>query len=347
MISLISKIFNGYRKRIYDNISHNKKRRAFQEFADSIFKKEYSGDAYKGKGKTLIIMVDEFTPKGGLVDKLKGIISAFAIAEILGYQFYILIDQPNFELYKHIKSHFPVYLLDKKNEVVSYHAAHSRPVFIYNYFPKNIKSLLNKLRSIDQIHLYCNVDLLPQLFQIERANASKKWGETFKKLFFFDAAIVKSLRETENTDYKKIGVHFRFMSSLGDFQDSGVDPKMSAMDQDNLMKACKNYLVSLLQIESDKSSYHLFSDSIRFLNFIMNDVYIQSTGMRIYCDTSNIAHTGIANNNEILKRAVLDFYSLGNCSKIYLIKGGGMHDSDFSRYASFINDAPFKLITIT
>lgn len=316
------------------------KLRDFGRFEDTLYNAYYSLEHKTGSSQTLIVMIDEHTPKGGLVDKLKGIISGYLLAEVLHYQFFVYIKVDNFPLYDFIKSYFPVYLHSETNNVLSFNAKQSRPFVLYNHLPISFNWTLRRLRKIQQIHLYCNLNLTSLIKKCSKSDAARHWGQTFQTLFYFDDRIFNAFPSIPR-QVKKVGIHLRFMSLLGDFQDSGVDPHLFPDKQVLLIDTCKRKFLELMKMEDNDAFFFLFTDSVKFIDAVLGDADIKAMNKIIYTDKSNIAHTGLMGKAEALERAVKDFYYLSRCDKVYLIKEPGMHNSDFSRYASFIRGIDF------
>jgi len=321
----------------------NRKLRDFNRFANDLYKANYNLNHQSGKSGTLIVMIDEHTPKGGLVDKLKGIVSGYLLAELLQYQFYVYIKVDNFPLYDFIRERFPVYLQSGTNEAVSFNKKQARPVMIYNHLPLSFRWTVWRLRQISQIHLYCNLDLTCLIKKSTKTEAIRIWGQSFNKLFYFDTAIVNAFPAIP-LNVKRIGVHLRFMSLLGDFQDSGVDPHLLPDQQVALIDLCKGRLKQLLTNDVSNSVFFLFTDSVRFIDSVLGDAEIAGMNRTFIADKKNIAHTGLMSEVSVLERAVRDFYFLSRCDKVYLIKGPGMHNSDFSRYSCYLQNTEFSII---
>ena len=61
-------------------------------------------------------------------------------------------------------------------------------------------------------------------------------------------------------------------------------------------------------------------------------------------NSNNIGHIYINKDLDTFKKTVSDFISLSLCYKVFQIRYRGMHNSDFSRYASYVNLSDFILI---
>ncbi len=74
---------------------------------------------------------------------------------------------------------------------------------------------------------------------------------------------------------------------------------------------------------------------------------ISFDGKRFYIESSHLGHIYIDKKTEIFEKAVADFLSLSLCIKIFQIRYSKMHNSDFSRYASYVKNTDFELIECT
>jgi hypothetical protein len=65
---------------------------------------------------------------------------------------------------------------------------------------------------------------------------------------------------------------------------------------------------------------------------------------KLVLDPVSIGHTALENAAGVFEKAVIDFNSLSSCKKVYQLRYGKMHNSDFSRYASMVNSNEFELV---
>lgn len=189
-----------------------------------------------------------------------------------------------------------------------------------------------------QAHLYCNVNILP-VFSNNLSEMAELWSKNFNKIFTFD---IKSLINYDFNKNQTIGVHLRFMDTFGDFNDL----KDSSYTLDYRL-SCINWCIDiLLKLFSDfpKNNFLIVSDSKYFLDCCKNLQVISSQKNRFFIDSDLIGHIHLINDFQIFNKAVSDFISLSLCDKVFQIRYGFMHNSDFSRYASYVNLSDFELI---
>jgi hypothetical protein len=283
----------------------------------------------------IILILDEKFQHGGLVDKMKGIVSGYYLS---------IISKNNFSIYFSNTQNPLLTILSKSINIITEHDKlsfskfNASPILWYNYVPKSKKYILWRLKYKMQVHLYCNVNILP-VFSNNISEMAELWSKNFNEIFTFD---INSLINYDFNKYQIIGVHLRFMDTFGDFKDL----KASSYTQDYRL-SCINWCIdTLLKLFSDFPNYKflIVSDSKYFLDCCKDLPVISSQKERFIIDSDLIGHIHLINEFEIFKKAVSDFVSLSLCNKVFQIRYGFMHNSDFSRYASYINLSDFELI---
>jgi hypothetical protein len=284
----------------------------------------------------LIYKIDENFQHGGLVDQIKGVVSAFYLSKIANIDFYIFFSDPHNPLLSIINTS-EINIIKNKNNL-SFSRKISTPVLWYNYFPKSKKNILSCLKNKKQIHLYCNVNVLP-VFKNNSNEMITDWSKNFNQIFKLD------LINSFNNNFIKnnhIGVHLRFMDLFGDFKDLNIS-QYSNEYRMSCLNWCVNRIIDLL-FKYQNFKFLLVSDSKFFLDYCNKFPIINLNRDRIIINSNQIGHIYINKDIDVFRKAVSDFASLSLCSKIFQIRYGRMHNSDFSRYASFVNISDFKLI---
>lgn len=284
----------------------------------------------------LFVNLDSNFSHGGFVDRVKGIISGYYLASISNLDFYIYLEDINDPIVSIINDSVINILYDKSK--VCYNKKKAYPVVWYNYTPKSIKKILKRIEPEKQLHLYCNIDIIP-VFTKNHENSIIQWSSIFNFIFKFEIKKEFSFNSLSNN---YIGVHFRFMGILGDFKDiRSITIDSSYKDQ--CISWCSEKLLSLIH-SYDKSKFIIVSDSNEFLNHIFSLSCINDRSNDIFLDVNNIGHTALDKSKNIFDKVVFDFLSLSNCKKIFQIRYGKMHKSDFSRCASYVNFSEFEII---
>ena len=280
--------------------------------------------------KQIIVMVDGRKTHGGLVDRLRGIITTYK---------YCLEHQIDFRI--HFTSPFRLEDLLIPNEYnwcisdedISYNSNCSLPVYINSsryggdaelvYQQKLAEKYFRK--EYKQIHVYTNMYY-----------ADKEFGGLFNSLF----KPVPKLQEWVNEQSESIGGNYiavatRFQNLLGDFKD-GASQALSLEEQEALIKKCINQIMMLQQNHSDIKKILITSDSAKFLKEVSKLDFV-------YVLPGEIGHMDTKSEDDISihMKTFLDFFMLAKSQKIYLLIIGKMYKSGFSNRAAKLSGIPF------
>lgn len=312
-------------------------------FKDIVFREpKYIAKFYRfchckqNASNALIFMADGRLAHGGLFDRLKGIISVFAISKVQGKRFAINFTDP-FRLEDYLVPNQYDWLI-MPNEI-SYNFFEARPLIVYGEI-SNPRRLL-KLRS-KQIHYYYGYNILSTING--KYGMHYDWGELYRELF----KPSEHLQENINVYKKEIGsdyyaVHLRFMNLLGDGVETLNNPCLPEDAKRQLKDKCINVLLELQRKHSvDGQRMMLASDSMAFLNEVKNripEAYI------IPGEVKHIDTAGKTNDAQNLK-VFIDLYMLAGAEKVYSIVSEGMWASAFPEYSAIIGDKSFERIFI-
>jgi hypothetical protein len=284
----------------------------------------------------LIFSIDENFQHGGLVDKMKGIVSAYYLSKIASINFYIFFSDPLNPLINIVNSSVINVITDRKH--LSFSNKISSPIIWYNYSPISKKYILRRLKNNIQIHFYCNINILP-VFKKDQSEIIFEWSKIYNDIF------KKYLTNQINPLYinnKYIGIHLRFIDLFGDFSDL----KISHYSNEHKI-LCLNWCVDKLNDLFNKYknfNFLIVSDSKYFLDHCKRLPYVSMNKDKFIINSNNIGHIYINKDLDTFKKTVSDFISLSLCYKVFQIRYSGMHNSDFSRYASYVNLSDFILI---
>ena len=288
----------------------------------------------------IIIMFDNQMQHGGLLDRIKGIITAKLIADELQYHFGIYVDKASFDLFKFLKPRNNIFKVDE-NQMV-YNIWTSRPVIYYNRFKIDKASILKLFRKRkQQYHFYCNTDLLRYFYSdLSQSELNKRWRVYFHELFYFTEyfdVVYKQSFYSKNV----IGIHLRFQFLLGDGEENTLMLDNTAKEE--LIKDC---ICSVNKIISDNYGFQFLiaSDSTFFLNAFKIVKDINSLGIIISKGT--VGHIDFVHTEAVLEKALTDFYLLSKCTSVYQILGKHMYNSQFSKYAAILGNADYHLVKI-
>lgn len=288
----------------------------------------------------IVLMFDENYSSGGFMDKIKGIISGKYIADQLGLDFYVYIKNKNFPIHNFLQSNQNIFR--NENYELEYNK-NSKPIILYNYSPSQ-KNILKKFKSKNQYHLYCNMNFIPN-FNLgkDEFELNRIWSNYFNEIFSFSSTILNLDELSHIQKNNKISVHLRFMNSLGDFNDIRNNELPNAEKEkliDNCLQAIKKILIEHKEIEK----VLIFSDSASFLNLVKPYFANTEFEQKIFVNADNIKHSALNFDEKVFEKTILDFYQMSNCCKVFQIHYKNMHKSDFSKYASLVNNIEYQLI---
>ncbi len=280
-----------------------------------------------------IFMVDGKFGHGGMFDRLKGIISAYAISKVQQKYFYINFCYP-FELQKYLEPNEYNWLIDKNDIVYSY--PYSRPLFLYGecYHPTR---LLKKRTG--QAHFYYGYNSLGVINM--KYGTDFEWGKLYRELFKPTPYLQQYIDYYQNEigrDYMVI--HTRFLNLLGDKVETAINPELPVDGKAILMK-------QILRKVEELSAHCemrilLASDSMIFIEYMKRekpDIYVVP-GQVKHIDTA-----GETSDAENIKMFV-DYYLISGAKKVYNIVGEGMWPSAFPEYAAKIGGTSFKRVLV-
>lgn len=280
----------------------------------------------------IIICFDGRISHGGLVDRLKGIISFYQIAKMLDYEFKIIFKHP-FQLSYFLESNQVEWEAIEKDE--KFYLFSSKILYLVNEFDKNPLKIIRKSKS-KTFFVYSNVDYLPVLFPDKSRDALNEiWRNNYDELFKTSNYLKEQLRFLPITPY--IVFHTRFTSLLGDFSDTVSLVLDDEERQILLRKVLKSIDVEALIHQGNE--IYVLSDSISFLEAIK-----ENTNYKVLKGAPTHIELG-SNDLDSHAKTFIDFYFIINSEKVFLVMQDKMHNSNFSKYAAIIGNSNFKIIT--
>lgn len=290
----------------------------------------FSEDIDKRK---IIICFDGLFSHGGLVDRLKGIVSFYEAAKILDYDFYIHFNHP-FHLSHLLKPNKVNWEIKEKE--LKYNPLTTKVLYLMDDFTVNPLDLLRNLKG-QTFFVYSNVDYFKTMHKDNsEAENQKAWRSNYNELFTVTDQLNKEIQKIDSAD--SIVFHARFASLMGDFKDSS-----SIVIQENKKKELINKLIQKIQVTSmlhPNKKIYVLSDSIIFLNYIkQNTSFIVLEG--------SPKHIGIKNKHTDLDshyKTFVDFYFMTKCDALYLLKFDQMYNSGFSKYAAIVGNKKFTIL---
>lgn len=282
-----------------------------------------------------IFMADGRLAHGGMFDRLKGLISVYAVSKIQKKEFKIHFSNP-FRLENYLEPNEYDWRIDDSE--IGYAFPQSRPLFLYGecYAPRR----LMKNRQIEA-HFYYGFDSLREINA--RYGTDFDWGCLYHELFrptaYLQSYINKFKQELGNS---YIAIHTRFLNLLGDKMETGINPTLPTDKQEVLMETIYNKIREIAHNGKETRKVLLASDSTKFIQ------YMQYQDVDIYVIPGKIKHIDTAKSTDDgdIVKMFLDYYMLAGAQKVYSIVANGMWLSAFPEYAAKIGRTEFERIRI-
>ena len=281
----------------------------------------------KTKQKEIIIVFDGNFGHGGLVDRLKGIVSFYAISKEINADFKIYFKHP-FQLDTFLEPNQYNWLATDSD--LNWNPFQTKFLFLMDNFSFNWKKTIQKSNK-QKFIVYANIDYLNTIYtDLDSETLKTKWSALFQELFK-KTILLQNAMNNLNLPSEYLAIHTRFTSLLGDFQDTTI----RSISEERKKEILYLLKAEIEQIETDLSKI-VFSDSIIFLNYIKENLDVMVLeGNPSHIDVKN---SGIADDN---LKTFVDFFVISNAKRIYLLRTKEMYNSAFSKYASFISNREF------
>jgi hypothetical protein len=283
--------------------------------------------------KQIVFCCDGYVNHGGLVDRLKGIISFYYISELTNCDFKIHFVSP-VKLDNYFIPNNKSWVPNKKD--LLWNPFQCKILYLIDDHEFNPIAITNN--SAQKYFVYSNVDYLSKIVNTSNYNINILWGVLFNKLFKPSKILYDTIDEYKLPD-NRIAFHARFTSILGDFKDV-VDKRLDSKRANSLMKSCKD-LIDYKVGDLDVKNIFIYSDSCIFLDYIKkNTQYTVLDGKVLHLDL-NKADDSIGNH----LKTFVDFISMAESEKIYLVRIQEMYNSQFSLYSSRVYNRYFEIIS--
>ncbi len=284
------------------------------------------------KRKCIIVCFDGLFPHGGLVDRLKGIVSLYQIAKELDYDFKILFDNP-FELSMFLEPNSIDWRFKRDN--IKWYPTKTRCLYLINNFDANPLEIIKKSKA-NRFYVYANIDYSKVTFpNLKQEDLYENWRQNFNALFKKSNLLEEKLNAISAESF--IAFHSRFTSLMGDFKDT-TTKLLSIDEKEKLSETLLKIIERVKKGEGEKA--YLFSDSINFIHKIKQQIDINTIdGNPFHMDNFDKAK-----NTEGHLKTLVDFFLMSKSKKIYFLKVAPMYHSSFSKYAAIIGNTEFELL---
>lgn len=273
------------------------------------------------------------TASGGLVDRLRGAVSTFMVCKGLSADFRIYFTHPF-----HLEDYLVPNLYDWRigRTELSFSRRQTQRLVIDTVIDSTQEREMQRqtmhkaiAKARQQTHVYTNAAFC----------YDADFGELFRELFKPSSrlqACLDSIQQAIGAAY--ISVSARFLNLLNDFNEENYSEPLPESEQEALLDSCMNQL-NRLHVDFPRHKILVCSDSIRFLHKAMTCKYI-------YTIEGKISHidNDVPQDYDYYQKTFLDFFTIAQAEKVYLLKGPGMNMSGFPLAASLVGGKPFETI---
>lgn len=285
------------------------------------------------KAPMLIFNVTEDFYSGGMADRFKGAVTAYAYCKQRGIDFRIRYIYP-FELSDYILPASYDWRL-KEGEYVQC-IPDARLMYAR---AEHGRRLIRLKPSSRQIHFYGNYNNLDLLNRT--AGTDYKWGELFNDLFRPGPELEKLIAAKKSeigSEY--ISAVFRFQNLLGDFKEYGFRSIEEHNRRDELISLCIAGL-EVLHAKYPDVPVLVTSDSSTFIQKVSSLPYVFTVG-------GKRVHVGSSSGEAVdtYMGSFVDFFMLAGSRMIFSLGSSEMYPTQFPMYAAKLNDVPFVRIRL-
>ncbi|MDR3193890.1 MAG: hypothetical protein LBT76_01185 [Tannerella sp.] len=303
----------------------------------NVYRRKFSATGRKRHTPSLVVfMVDGFMIHGGLGDRLKGIVSTYALCKVKSLPFRICFDSP-FVLQDYLAPNRYDWI-PGADEGIVFSRKCARIVNVHN--DPQAKALLGLRPSRSrQYHVYGNMDLLERIHG--RWGIRFDWSDLFDELFKPSEALAEAIAANrQRIGGAYVSMHFRFQQLLGDFTDPDC-AILPAAERERLVETC----AACVEETQRQTGCRLLviSDSRRFLERMEGLANVHTLpGIVVHMDyvqteeNASVAHL----------KTFLDFFMLRCSEKVYTVAATGMHLSGFPLYAARSAGIPYEIIRL-
>lgn len=285
----------------------------------------------KSNRTTIIICFDGVVSHGGLLDRLKGVISFYEVAKKRNVDFKIHFNHPF-----HLSDFLEENEVNWQIENLKFNPFQDEVLYLMNNFEINPLELIHPTKKKNYF-VYCNIDYLKTMnSQFSEIELTNLWRTNYKHLFKESLLLQEAIATLPQE--KNIVCHTRFTTLMGDFADT-TSAVLNEEEKEILTNKILHKLNGIHQ-ENENIPIYVLSDSVVFLNIIKEKTNFKTlSGTPKHVDVKS----GSSSIEEHLK-TFTDFYFMSKSEEVFLLKIDKMYNSGFSRYAAIIGNKPFTVI---
>lgn len=209
------------------------------------------------KKRTAIFFIDGKTIHGGLSDRLRGLFSVYYYCQKRNIEFKVYWVYP-FKLQEYLLPNKVNWLIRKEDISYNRNEVAFRFFNSYSFMNDNEKNYFKVLDTTKKIlHIYSNVTIHENMYQ-------RFFTDLFRPSEVLNKTLQKCLNEIGD---KYISIGFRFISLLGDFEDTyNKFGTLNADEKKEYIEHCINAIIQLHQKHPNINKILVTSDSTLFLS---------------------------------------------------------------------------------
>lgn len=283
-----------------------------------------------------VFMADGKRPHGGMFDRIKGILSVYALAKAQQADFKIHFVSP-FDLRIYLDEN--LYHWKTGNDELCFSYPMSRPLIVYGecFHPQR---LLRRRKG--ETHVYYGFDSIEEINN--KYGTRYEFGALYRELFKPGKILQQKLNQQKTIlGNHYIVCHIRFTNLLGDTIEAygGGCKVLNESERNELMAACRD-MIGELMARNPGGKMLLTTDSNRFVNYIKTEI------PEVCFIEGNVKHVDTVDettDDENMK-LFLDYYMIAEASSVYSLVGGDLYPSQFPKYAAKIGGVPFERVWV-
>ncbi len=271
---------------------------------------------------------------GGLVDRLRGILSLYETCKETKREFRIFFTHP-FLLSDYLKPNLYDWTIEA--DKVTFSERQAMPIIV------DTQTENEKERQWQKNYFTNAIEQFPQHQLHFYSNAIFSYDSDFASLF--TELFKPSKRLQDHLDVLKaefgdsyITVSARFCGLLDDFNEETYSEPLSAEERESLLNAAIHE-VAILAKKHPGQKMIVCSDSISFLRQAVERCHVTTIPGCI----SHIGNDSI-HSYEYYEKTFLDFFIIAGAQQVYLLKSAIMHKSGFPYAAARIGNKPFHIV---
>lgn len=282
--------------------------------------------------KRIVYLCDGQTIYGGLADRMKGIISLFAICQELGYDFRIHFVSPC-----RLEDYLEPATYDWRISPSDLHCDTAAMLVLENtddaryQTRKQAEWLRHRLQEGPaEIHVITNANYAYEL----------DYSGLFRQLFRPSPRLQEALeKELAALSGPFVSLSTRFLTLLGDFRETNGYYVLPEDEAEDLIRRTLHE-VERLHRHHPENRLLVNSDSVRFLSRVAELPYVHVV-------KGGVAHTDLMpseNAEQMHLKLFLDFLLISRANYVYLLRSGLMRESGYPYAASRLGGNGFEVV---